>query len=647
MVRLLVAPLLVIFSAILWVGAPIPAHAHVADFRDGEELEAFLDGVIESQMATEKVAGAVVAVVHAGEISLLKGYGLADVATGRPVDPRRTLFRPGSISKLFTWTAVMQLVEQGKLDLDADVNDYLQGVSVPAAFGAPVTLAHLMTHTAGFEDRMFGLFSASPDRMTPLAELLAHELPTRVMPPGDAVAYSNYGTALAGLVIEQVSGLPFERYVEQHILEPLDMHRTTFDQPLPQALAADMSEGYFVRNGRFEAGPFEYVRPSPAGGLSGTAADMANFMIAHLQDGRFRQDRGDGEDGEDGDGRILRAETAQRMHTRLHSHDPRLNGFAHGFMELDRNGQRVIGHGGDTIFFHSGLALLPEHDLGVFVAYNSQDAGISAFLLLQLFIDHYFPGGAQARVAPSTSGSAEELARFAGIYGGTRKPHTTPDKIMGLAFVLGVRPAPDGAALLMADPLFGESRWLQRGPLLFERADAPGLRVFQEDPAGQVYRVADGTFPIMAFDRLGTFSSPNFQLAVPVLSLLTLISGLFVWPIGAVRRWRSAAPRRTGRARARRGLAFATSLGFVSFVGLLGATMSDPLEAIFGPPASFTTLLWFALAVAALTPVQLIATVTAWRDSTETTGARLYYSASALAAAGFALWLQHWNLLGA
>jgi CubicO group peptidase (beta-lactamase class C family) len=587
------------------------------------------------------VAGAVVAVVHAGEIALLKGYGLADVAAGRPVDPRRTLFRPGSISKLFTWTAVMQLVEQGKLDLDADVNDYLQGVSVPPAFDAPVTLAHLMTHTPGFEDRMFGLFSASAERMTPLAELLAHELPTRVMPPGDAVAYSNYGTALAGLVVEQVSGLPFERYIEQHILKPLDMRRTTFDQPLPPSLAADMSGGYFQRDGRFEAGPFEYVRPSPAGGISGTAEDMAQFMIAHLQDGRFRPD-GQGEDR-----RILRAETAQRMHTRLHSHDPRLNGFAHGFMELDRNGQRVIGHGGDTIFFHSALALLPEQDIGVFVSYNSQDAGISAFLLLQLFIDHYFPGRPETRVTPTASGSPEGLARFAGIYGGTRKPHTTPDKVMGLAFVLGVRPAPDGGALLMADPLFGESRWLQRGPLLFERADEPGLRVFQEDAAGNVYRVADGTFPIMAFDRLGAFSTPNFQLAVPVLCLLTLISGLFVWPIGAVRRWRSAAPRRTGRARARRGLALATSLGFVSFVGLLGVTMSDPLEAIFGPPASFTTLLWFALAVAALTPIQLIAAFTAWRDATETTGARLHYSASALAAAGFALWLQHWNLLGA
>ncbi len=121
-----------------------------------EDLEAFLDGVLAAEMRSHSIASATVSVVKDGELFFAKGYGYADRESRRPVDPERTLFRPGSISKLFTWTAVMQLVEQGKIDLDADVNEYLTDFRIPDTFPEPITMEHLMTHTPGFEDGGLG-----------------------------------------------------------------------------------------------------------------------------------------------------------------------------------------------------------------------------------------------------------------------------------------------------------------------------------------------------------------------------------------------------------------------------------------------------------------------------------------------------------
>ncbi|HET6326325.1 MAG TPA: serine hydrolase domain-containing protein, partial [Planctomycetaceae bacterium] len=152
---------------------------------NAEDLEAFFDGALMVQLESKHIAGAVVAVVVGDKLVFSKGYGYADVETGRPVDPQTTLFRIASVSKLFTWTAVMQLVEEGKLDLDADVNVYLKGtgVQIPPAFGKPITLKNLLTHSAGFEDRPIGLFAHQPSDK-PLAESLKNDIPARVRPPG-------------------------------------------------------------------------------------------------------------------------------------------------------------------------------------------------------------------------------------------------------------------------------------------------------------------------------------------------------------------------------------------------------------------------------------------------------------------------------
>jgi len=242
------------------------------------DFETFLDALIPSQLRNRNIAGAVVSVVKDGQVLFQKGYGYADFKSKNPVLPDQTLFRPGSISKLFTTTAVMQLVEQGKLELDRDVNDYLD-FAIPKTYPEPVTLRQLLTHTAGFEDTLKDLFVAHERDLKPLRAYLLNEMPARIFPPGKVPSYSNYGFTVAGYIVERVSGEKFERYIDNHILKPLRMTNSTFDQPLPPQLAPQMSKGYL--NASKKPREFEFVQAAPAGALSTTAADMTRFMLAN------------------------------------------------------------------------------------------------------------------------------------------------------------------------------------------------------------------------------------------------------------------------------------------------------------------------------------------------------------------------------
>ena len=340
---------------LITIGFAQPAHAlHTTPGpTERAELEAFMDGIVEAQLEAYNIAGAVVAVVKDGSLFFAKGYGYADLKGRNRVQADKTLFRIASISKLFIWTAVMQLVEQGKLDLDTDINTYLTHFKIPDTYDEPVTLTHLMTHTAGFEEYVTGLFAKDTDRLLPLEDILAHELPVRVRPAGDVISYSNHGTAIAAHIVEKVSGRAWDDYVEENILKPLGMDHTTFRQPVPENVSANVSKCYTYSEGEFQEEAFVYVPLAPVASASTTATDMANFMIAHLNYGRFDNSR------------ILNDEIARQMHGALFRHAPEVNPIAHGFFDISRNGQRVIGHGGNILYFHSQMALLLEQNVGL------------------------------------------------------------------------------------------------------------------------------------------------------------------------------------------------------------------------------------------------------------------------------------------
>jgi CubicO group peptidase (beta-lactamase class C family) len=227
------------------------------------DVEAFLDGIVPLQLDLEDIAGATIAVVKNGKPLFTKGYGYADVKNKKPVTAE-TLFRPGSVSKLFTWTAVMQLVEQGKLDLGKDVNEYLD-FKIPAAFGQPISLKNILTHTAGFENQLKDLFTTD-NRNPNLGNYLKTHIPNRIFAPGTTPAYSNYATVLAGHIVERVSGQPFNNYIHQNIFKPLGMNNSTFAQPLTPELTPLMSNGYELASDEPKA--FETIGLFPAGGLT-------------------------------------------------------------------------------------------------------------------------------------------------------------------------------------------------------------------------------------------------------------------------------------------------------------------------------------------------------------------------------------------
>lgn len=490
----------------------IPSGVHELTAQD---LETFLDGIVQLQLERDDIAGATIAVVKDGKLLFAKGYGYADYEKKKPVSANETLFRPGSVSKLFTWTAVMQLVEQGKLDLNRDVNAYLD-FKIPDAYGQPITLKNILTHTAGFDEQVKDLFnsgSASPD----LGQYLKTHIPARVNPPGTTPSYSNYATALAGYIVERVSGRPFNEYIDENIFKPLGMAHSTFAQPLPPNLAPLMSNGYKLASD--EVHPFEIVGPFPAGSLSSTADDMARFMLAHLQGGQF------------GDARILRPETARLMHSQLFTLDPAANGMCHGFYEESRNGHRIIGHGGDTVAFHSDLHLIPDAGVGFFVSHNSQGRGnpLPRTTLWKMFLDRYFP---YAAPATPTLGSAKEDAKaVSGTYILSRRSETSFLKAAALLGEATVSPVGDGMIMIpeLTDANGKPKRWREVAPMTFLEENGQDKLIFKPDQNGRMQIILP--YPFMVFQRVGLWENAKLLLPVVGISLLLMLLTLLLWPV--------------------------------------------------------------------------------------------------------------------
>ncbi|MGB8797761.1 MAG: serine hydrolase domain-containing protein, partial [Candidatus Aquilonibacter sp.] len=296
-----------------------------------QDLDTFYAGLMPYALHRADIPGAVLVVVKDGKILFAKGYGYADIKTKRPVDPATTIFRPGSVSKLFTWTAVMQLVQAGKIDLDADVNKYID-FTIPPYDGKPVTMRNLMTHSAGFEETVRDLLVDTKAQVLPIDVYLKRRLPTRIFPPGEIIAYSNYGATLAGYIVQRVSGEKFEDYIAKHVFTPLGMLHSSFVQPLPPNLAPLMATGY-LNASEGKTKPFEYVDTAPAGSSSSTGIDMAHFMLAYLDGGTYNGYQ------------MLEPATIKEMWTPQVAPEKGLPSFDLGFYQDDFNGLPIIGHG--------------------------------------------------------------------------------------------------------------------------------------------------------------------------------------------------------------------------------------------------------------------------------------------------------------
>jgi CubicO group peptidase (beta-lactamase class C family) len=590
------------------------------------DVEAFLDGIVPLQLAREDIAGATIAIVKDGKVLFKKGYGYADVGSKKPVSPEETMFRPGSISKLFTWTAVMQLEEQGKLDLDRDVNEYID-YKIPDAFGKPITVKNLLTHTPGFEEQIKDLITnkvETPD----LGNYLKTHIPARIYPPGTVPAYSNYGAALAGYVVERVSGEPFDQYIQNHIFKPLGMTHSTFDQPLPSQFASNMSNGYGVATEK--AKPFETVTPAPAGSLSSTATDMAQFMLAHLQNGQLNGTK------------ILNPETAQLMHSRLFGLDAAANAMAYGFYEESRNGHRIIGHGGDTENFHSDLHLVLDAGLGFFISYNSAGRGQVSprTIIWERFLDRYFPFTPSAASTPESV--KQDVEAVSGTYEVSRRSESSFFKTFSLLGEAKVFPGENDT--IQVDSLLapnGKPKSFQEiAPMQFREVDGQDLLVFKPDESGRMQLIIP--YPFMSFQKVGLWSNGKIMLPVVGLCLFIMLLGLILWPVGwFVRRHYDARIDLTGQERMLRfgvRLAFALALIFVgAMLGVLLYATSN-LDFFSGSGVTWIEFIQVIGVVAAIaTAIVFANAVLAWMSSRYRIWGKLQATIFALASLGF-LW---------
>jgi len=410
----------------------------------------------------------------------------------------------------------MQLVEQGKLNLDNDVNEYLD-FKIPPTFTEPITLRHIMTHTPGFEETVKELFVSKPEDLMPLDQYLSTHMPSRIFPPGTTPAYSNYATALAGYIVQRVSGEKFEDYISAHIFQPLGMAYSTFIQPLPENLKPFMSEGYRIGSGKPQK--FEIVPASPAGALSISGGDIARFMIAHLEEGEYNGNQ------------ILMPETIRLMHSRQSESSSGMNGMCLGFYEESRNGERIIGHGGDTLWFHSDLHLVLNKNLGFFISINS--TGRESQLrgsLWRHFMNRYFP-----YEIPSANPAAEKMANAEMVsrsYVTSRRGETSFVRIGSYIGEVTFSANPDGTIQSKSiKGLNGQpKRFEEIEPLVYREIGGQMRLAFTQDVNGEMILNA---VPVLEFKSVPWYESQKFLMSIFLSSVSVALLTLIFWIIAA------------------------------------------------------------------------------------------------------------------
>ncbi len=615
---------------------PAPASTTDAEFQaptdsiDVVAMQDFLDGFFATAMESLHVPGAVFVFVENGRVVLKRGYGFANLETKARVDPDTTLFEIASVSKLFTATAVMQLYEQGMVQLDEDVNAYLSTFKIPATFPKPVTLHSLMTHTAGFDERGIGMAARTAKEWRPLGEYLAERMPPRVRPVGDGASYSNHGVALEGYIVEQVSGTPFNDYIAKNIYQPLGMTHSTFAiiDPLPPSLA----QGYKFDGLGYKPEPFIYNNVIPAGGLLTTGDDIARFMIAHLQNGQY------------GDVRILNEATATEMHARQYSADPRMQGSAGQFFEDNVNGYAAIQHGGDLPGFASLLYLIPEKNAGFFVSSNVDQDELRR-LLTKVFMDRFYPAIQQPPPMHASTDFKQRAALYAGRYRDNRHEEKGLAKVAAILTEVHVVQGENDGELIMHGAA-QTARLVELDPGLFRREDADHRVLFTPGNATTPARMDSEHASFRKLAVWETAPAQQLFIAAVLFVFATTLIGAVGRGFSRVVLRRSEPTDRTTRI-ARR-LAFgAALLNIVVLIGLgWGLIGTDQNEFLFGMPLQFKAILCLPPITTALAAGMVVALLFVLFGRVLTAGAKARYLIATVAAAAMVPFFWYWNLYG-
>ena len=589
---------------------------------DPGDVGAFSDATMAAALRKYHSPGGVLVIVKDGRVVLAKGYGLADVERRIPMDAATTGLRVASVSKAVTATAVMQLVDQGHLSLDADVNRYLRTFQIAATFPEPVRVRHLLTHTAGFDERFTGAVARSPVPAQPLGAYLSANMPARLSPPGQQWLYSNHGITLAGHLVELVSGEPFSEYMARHVFAPLGMTATSF--VLTPDVEARLATGYINRSGAEERWQMLYTNLRPAAALTTTGADMARFMVAHLEGGATDT------------GRIMRPETLHLMHERHFAVDSRAAGMALGFFEHFRNGARGLLHDGDWAGYSSRLLLVPQSRLGVFVSFNTWNAELRADVVGRI-VDHYVPPRGETVSNPARQIDFVPNAQaVAGTYRSNRYPHLGLMKLMALGSETRIVAVDDRT--LEVDGL----RYAASEPGLFRRIDGHG-RIIVRHVDGRVSQVMIESPVVSGFvllEPVPWYGTREFQRMLS-LCLRSVAATSVVWIVMLpwIRKRGPAVPKAARRARMVASVAAlplaANPYWVMPLMGALGYGLSPMARG----------LLFVPVLMAFLAGMLGYYTLLAWRRKFWSPAGRIQYTAVAVSVALYVCVLAYWNLL--
>ncbi len=594
-----------------------------------EEIGLFADPFFEKTMTEHHIPGAVFVAVENGRVIFASGYGFADLENAIPVDPEKTMFCAGSVGKLVNWTALMQLYEAGKFDLDDDINLYLKNLHIPETYPEPVTFHHLLTHTTGFDDRNTAATPESIEQLVSLNEYLTRTLPARLRPPGQVTQYSNHGAVISGLLIENISGIPFEQYVEQNIFKPLQMNYSTFSQPQPENLQHYMATGYHYIKGTHIAQPVRVANVMPAGMGYFSGIDMANFLIAHLQLGEFSGNR------------ILTEDTATLMHQTHFKNDPHLPGMAYGFIENYKNNHRLLWHTGTSPDFHSLLVMIPEENSGFFFSMNMVDQQVSR-KLLQEFMDYFYPAELE-EITPAPA-DAEINSRYTGAYRTNWHSHKTLEKLAVLGRDVLVTAESDGSLMIRFEHS-PATRWIRTDENLFRMETLDEYVAFAVDENGSAYRLLQSSRPILTYEKIAWWETTAFHLALQFTVIALFLSILSAAVINKVLQRETKNdhldPGPARYARLIGNLAcLIHPLFIIGFLAIQMKVVSGTFDLLF------YSVLTMPIILAVLSLIITIYAALAWKNSYWGPGGRIHYTLLAAAALANCWFLYYWNLIG-
>ena len=627
-----------IASFALTPGIALPQILEKSELSDNaRNLESFVRGIVTVNQQAHNIPGLTISVVQDGEIKLLHGYGYADLDSETPVHPEQHSFRIGSVTKTFVFTALMQLVEQGRIDLDADVNDYLTVFKIPSAFNEPVRIRDLLTHRPGFEEVYRELFTKPGADVDTLENWLANNIPTRVFPPGTVTSYSNYGAALAGYIVQEVSGELFEDYLRDNILQPLNMHSTTARQIIhnndPRRMSerqrSEVASSYTWKGSFHELSEFQVVTPGPAGSISSTAKDMANYMMAHLGEGSL------------GDTSVLAPETANTMRTRLYA-DREGPDFTFGFRSGKLLGFDTFEHGGATWTSFTAMTMVPELEAGVFISVNGGTDALAPYRMAKDILT-FLADGRQGEIADVITMSEPDLAAYEGKYLTTRREYAGIPKIFNLTSAVSVSVSPNNGLIIASSA--GGKEYLPVSPQLFHDPVAKESVSFLLSESGHPTHFVS-TWGHTSYMRVdGSTNAPLLMLAFGIAVLL------------AITHLVSAAYRKNtltaGAAWVRRlpAAVVLASLLVLLLVAVIGVVFSQVASAgnellYLWPLASMTFALVLILFLILLTTLLSIGLVPFLRLSEASLWRKVHYALFTLVLIALLVQLKHWNLIG-